>query len=136
MLPQTPCQALAVENLPSTEHIAHLPLRSTQGTALLAAAVLASAVATLDANAVKLAVPAIGRDLHAGVDTMQWVVTTYLLTTAALLLVAGNLADRFGPKRILIVGLGVALVASILCSLAPSIEALIVARISRESAGP
>jgi EmrB/QacA subfamily drug resistance transporter len=80
-------------------------------------------------NAVKLAVPAIGRDLHAGVDTMQWVVTTYLLTTAALLLVAGNLADRFGPKRILIVGLGVALVASILCSLAPSIEALIVARI-------
>jgi MFS family permease len=128
MQPQPPCQTLPAHNLPETGPSPAVPLRSAQGTALLAATVLASAVATLDANAVKVAVPAIGHDLDVGVVTVQWIVTTYLLTTAALLLVVGNLADRFGRKRILIVGLWLALVSSVLCAVAPSIETLMVAR--------
>src|SRR6185437_10138577 len=105
------------------------PLRSATGVALLASTVLASAVTALDANVIRVAVPAIGRDLNAGVASLQWTVTSYLLTTAALLLLAGALADRFGRKRVLVVGLLVMLVSSILCSIAPSVEALIAARL-------
>ena len=61
-------------------------LRSATGAALIAATVLASAVGTLDANVVKVAVPAIGRGLHANVGALQWTLTGYLLTVAALLL--------------------------------------------------
>ena len=105
------------------------PLRSATGTALLSATVLASAVASLGASVIRVAVPAIGRDLGASVTTLQWTVTSYLLTTAALLLLAGALADRFGRKRILVIGLLVTLVASVLCTIAPTVESLIAARL-------
>ena len=75
-------------------------LRSTTGAALIAPTVLASAVGTLDANVVKVAVPAIGRGLHADVGALQWTLTGYLLTVAALLLLTGALADRFGRRRV------------------------------------
>src|SRR5229473_5466257 len=51
-----------------------------------------------DANAVKVAVPAIGRDLDASISALQWTLTSYLLTVAALLLLSGALADRFGRR--------------------------------------
>lgn len=104
-------------------------LRSARGTAVLMATVLASAVAALGASVIRVAVPAIGRDLTTDVATLQWTVTSYLLTTAGLLLLAGALADRFGRKRILVVGLLVTLVASFLCTIAPTAEALIAARL-------
>ena len=63
---------------------------------MIAATVLASAVGSLDANVIKVAVPAIGRSLGASVATLQWTLTGYLLTVAALLLLSGALADRFG----------------------------------------
>ena len=105
------------------------PLRSATGGALLAATVLASAVAALDASVIRVAVPAIGRDLNAGVVAVQWTVTSYLLTTAALLLLAGALADQFGRKRVLVVGLLVLLASSTLCAIAPTVETLIAARL-------
>ena len=71
-------------------------LRSPTGVALIAATVLASGVASYDANVVKVAVPAIGRSLGAGVAALQWTLTAYLITVAALLLLSGALADRFG----------------------------------------
>jgi MFS family permease len=71
-----------------------LVLRSRAGAALIAATVLASASGTLDASAPQVAVPAIGRSLHAGVAGLQWTLTGYLLTVAALLLLSGALADR------------------------------------------
>jgi len=90
----------------STAEVSPLaPLRSTTGTAVIIATVLASAVAALGASVIRVAVPAIGRDLTSGLATLQWTVTSYLLTTAALLLLAGALADRFGRKRIMVVGL-------------------------------
>lgn len=112
-----------------TESSSLVPLRSPTGMALVVATVLASAVASFGASVIRVAVPAIGTDLNAGVADVQWTVTSYLVTTAALLLLAGSLADRFGRKRVLVVGLLVLLVSSVLCALAPSVETLIAARL-------
>src|SRR3954452_9607904 len=105
------------------------PLRSHVGYALIAATVLASMVGFLDANVVNVAVPAIGRDLGAGVAGLQWALTGYLLTVASLLLLSGALADHFGRRRILIIGLLAMLVSSVLCAVAPTIGVLVAARV-------
>jgi EmrB/QacA subfamily drug resistance transporter len=104
-------------------------LRSGQGAALIAATVLASMAGFLDASVVNVAIPAIGRDLGASLVALQWSLTGYLLTAAALLLVAGALADRYGRRRVLITGLLVMLVASVICAAAPSFAVLIGARV-------
>ncbi len=104
-------------------------LRSPAGSALIAATVLASMVGFLDAYVVNVAVPAISHGLSASVTAVQWMLTGYLVTVAALLLLSGALADRFGRRRVLSVGLLVMLVASILCAVAPSANALIAARV-------
>jgi EmrB/QacA subfamily drug resistance transporter len=106
-------------------------LRSRTGAALVAATVLASMVAFLDAYMINVAVPAIGADLHATVSELQWVLTGYLITVAALLLLAGALADHFGRRRILVVGLLVMLVTSLGCAAAPTSGALIAARLAQ-----
>jgi EmrB/QacA subfamily drug resistance transporter len=108
---------------------AGVPLRSGVGAALVTTTVLASMVGFLDANVVTVAVPAIGRSLHSGVAGLQWVLTGYLLTAAALLLLSGALVDHFGRRRVLAAGLGVMLVASVLCALAPTTAALVGARL-------
>lgn len=104
-------------------------LRSRTGVALIAATVLASAAGTLDASASQVAIPAIGRGLHAGVAALQWTLTGYLLTVAALLLLSGALADRFGRRQLVTVGLCTMLVGAAGSALAPSIGVLIGARI-------
>src|SRR4051794_35364875 len=104
------------------------PLRSPTGVALIAGTVLASGVASYDAFVVNVAVPAIGRRFDAGVAAIQWTLTSYLLAVAALLLIAGALADRFGRRRVLVIGLCVMGLASVLCASAASIETLIAAR--------
>jgi len=103
-------------------------LRSPTGVALIAATVLASGVASYDANVVKVAIPAIGHGLGAGVAALQWTLTAYLITVAALLLLSGALADRFGRRRLVIIGLIGMGVFSVLCALAPSVGTLIAAR--------
>ena len=104
-------------------------LRSGSGAALIAATVLASMVAFLDAAVVNVAVPALQADLGASVSGVQWVVAGYLLTAAALLLPAGALIDSFGRRRALFAGLVVMLVASVLCAVAPSTGTLVAARL-------
>jgi EmrB/QacA subfamily drug resistance transporter len=104
-------------------------LNSPAGVALILATTLASTVGFFDANVVNVAVPAISLDLNASIASLQWVLTGYLLAVAGLLLVAGALADRFGRRRILIIGLLVMLGASVPCALAPSSGALIAARV-------
>jgi EmrB/QacA subfamily drug resistance transporter len=106
-----------------------VPLRSARGVALIAATVLASMAGFLDASVVNVAVPAIARDLGTSLVALQWTVTGYLLTAAALLLVAGALADRYGRRRVLVAGLAVMLVASVACAVAPSFAVLIGARV-------
>jgi EmrB/QacA subfamily drug resistance transporter len=106
-----------------------IALRSVAGVFVVAATVLASAIGFLDATVVNVAVPAIGKELKADVPSLQWMVTSYLVTVAALLIVAGSLADRFGRKRILMIGLSVTFVASILCAISPNADVLVVFRI-------
>lgn len=110
-------------------------LRSPVGVAVVAATVLASMVGFLDAYMINVAVPAIGRGLHASVSQLQWVLTGYLLTVASLLLLAGALADHFGRRRALFVGLLVMLLASLVCAGAPTAGALIAARVAQGVGG-
>ncbi|GAA3599971.1 DHA2 family efflux MFS transporter permease subunit [Kribbella ginsengisoli] len=110
-------------------------LRSPAGVALVAATVLASMIGFLDAFMINVAVPAIAEDLDAGVSQLQWVLTGYLITVAALLLLAGALADHFGRRRVLVAGLLVMLVASIGCAAAGSVGTLVVARLLQGAGG-
>ena len=81
-----------------------IPLRSGTGGALITATVLASMAGFLDASVVNVAVPAIASDLGASLVALQWTLTGYLLTAAALLLVSGALADRYGRRNGLTAG--------------------------------
>jgi len=104
-----------------------LPYRSAQGRWVLAAMILGTSVAGIDSTVVVVALPAIGRNLHAGFQGLQWTVTGYTLTLAALLLLAGSLSDRWG-RRVFLAGLGWFTLASVLCAAAPAIGWLIAAR--------
>ncbi len=95
---------------------------------VLVVAIVASFIAFLDGSVVNLALPAIERELGGGLVVQQWVVDSYLLTLGALILVAGSLSDSFGRARVLRWGLAGFTLTSILCGLAWSGEALIVAR--------
>ena len=74
----------------------------------------------LDSNIVAVSLPSIARDLNATFADIEWVVSAYILTFAALLMPSGALADRFGRRRMLTVGLAIFTLASLLCGLAPS----------------
>src|SRR5256714_8960959 len=101
---------------------------SGPGRWVLAATVLGSAIAAIDATVVGIALPAIGREFHTGLATLQWVVTAYTLTLAGLLLVAGSLGDRLGRRKVFIVGVAWFAIASLLCGIAPNGPTLIAAR--------
>jgi EmrB/QacA subfamily drug resistance transporter len=90
--------------------------------------VLGSSVAGIDSTVVAVALPAIGRNLHASFQALQWTVTSYTLTLAALILLAGSLSDRWGRRRVFLAGLIWFTLASVLCAAAPSIGWLIAAR--------
>lgn len=105
-----------------------LAYRSARGRRVVAAMILGSAVAGIDSTVVAVALPAIGRNLHAGFQALQWTVTSYTLTLASPILLAGSLSDRWGRRRVFLAGLGWFTLASVLCAAAPSIEWLIAAR--------
>jgi EmrB/QacA subfamily drug resistance transporter len=95
---------------------------------VLLATVLGSGVAFLDGTIVNVALPAIADDLHATLGDLQWVLDAYLVTLTALVLLGGALGDRFGRRRVFLLGLGSFTVASVLCGLAPGVGLLIAAR--------
>jgi EmrB/QacA subfamily drug resistance transporter len=103
-------------------------LREPHGRWILAAAVLGSSMALLDATVVNVALPTIGRDLHTSLGGLQWTVTAYTLTLAGLILLGGSLGDRMGRRRIFVIGVVWFAVASALCGLAPDIGVLVAAR--------
>lgn len=94
----------------------------------LVAAMLGFALITLDTSVVNVALPAIGADLGAGMTGLQWVVDSYTLAFAALLLSSGALADRIGASRAYAVGVVGFTLASVACGLAPGLPALLAAR--------
>ncbi|WP_354699333.1 Multidrug resistance protein Stp [Paraconexibacter sp. AEG42_29] len=95
----------------------------------LAAAIMGSFVAGLDATAVNVALPAIRDDLGGGLAGQQWVSNAYLLMLGSLILVGGSLGDLFGERRVFAIGVTGFGLASLLCALAPSIEALVLGRV-------
>jgi EmrB/QacA subfamily drug resistance transporter len=82
----------------------------------------------LDITVVNIALPSIGRDLHADISGLQWTVDAYTVVMASLLMFSGSMADRLGRKRTFVAGLAVFSIASLLCSLAPSAGLLIAFR--------
>ena len=105
-----------------------LVMASARGRWVLLATVLGSAIASIDATVVGIALPAIGRDFHASLGALQWVVTGYTLTLAGLLLMAGALGDKYGRKKVFVIGVAWFAIASLLCGVAPSVGFLIGAR--------
>lgn len=104
-------------------------LEEPRGRWMLAAAVLGSGVALLDSTVVNVALPALGRDLGADFAGLQWTVNGYTLSLAALILLGGSLGDRFGRRRVFILGTVWFAVASALCAVAPTVGALVAARV-------
>ena len=85
-------------------------------------------MATLDNLVVTTALPVIRTDLGASIEDLEWTVNAYTLTFAVFLLTGAALGDRFGRRRLFVIGLGIFTAASVAAALAPSVEALIVAR--------
>src|SRR5437867_12999991 len=83
---------------------------------------------TLDNLVVTTALPVIREDLHAGLSGLEWTVNAYTLTFAVLLITGAALGDRFGRRRLFVIGLGIFTLASAAAALAPSIDVLIAAR--------
>ena len=108
---------------------AALALRSAGGRWLMLVTVLGSGMAFLDGTIVNVAVPAIGRDFHASTSSLQWILSGYLLALASLILLGGSLGDRFGRRRVFVLGAGVFSSASLLCALAPGAGWLVAARL-------
>src|SRR6201996_7255684 len=104
------------------------PLTARQALLVLICTSAPSFMLQLDANIVSVSLPAIARSLGASFAGIEWVVTAYMLSFAALLMPAGALADRFGRKKILITGLSIFTFASVLCGTAPNLTVLIAAR--------
>jgi EmrB/QacA subfamily drug resistance transporter len=98
------------------------------GRVVLAATILGSSIAFLDGTVVNVALPALQNAFHASITNVQWVVESYALFVAALLLVGGSLGDTFGRRRIYVIGVAIFAGASAWCGLAHSIDTLIWAR--------
>jgi len=101
----------------------------------LLAAILGSGVAAIDGTIVNVALPAIERDLGGGLPAQQWVSNAYLLALGSLILIGGSLGDIYGERRVFAIGVGGFGLLSLVCALAPTIDALIAARALQGAAG-
>ncbi|MFH8394689.1 MFS transporter [Streptomyces sp. NPDC018036] len=104
-------------------------IASPTGKWILLATVLGSSMALLDSTVVNVALPTIGRDLNASLAALQWTVNGYMLSLAGLILLGGSLGDRFGRRKIFVLGVMWFAAASLLCGLAPNVGVLIAARV-------
>ncbi|MET4659327.1 EmrB/QacA subfamily drug resistance transporter [Streptomyces sp. PvP037] len=103
-------------------------LSSPQGKWILVTTVLGSSMALLDLTVVNVALPRIGQDLGADLGALQWTVNAYMVTLAGLILLGGALGDRFGRRKVFVVGVLWFAAASLLCGIAPDAGVLIAAR--------
>ncbi len=95
---------------------------------ILVATVLGSSLTFIDGSALGVALPAIQSDLGAGPAAAQWITNAYLLTLGALVLTGGAAGDRFGRRRVFLIGIGLFVLASVGCGLAPTAQLLIAGR--------
>lgn len=101
---------------------------TTHPTLVLATTILASSLAFIDGSVVNVGLPAIRASFQASAGDLQWVINAYLLPLSALLLLGGAAGDRFGRRRLLVIGTGIFAVASLACAMAPSLEMLLAGR--------
>jgi EmrB/QacA subfamily drug resistance transporter len=104
------------------------PCAKSQRRWILAATILGSSMTFIDGTVVNVALPALQANLNANAIDVQWVIESYALFLAALLLLGGSLGDHFGRKRIYVIGIALFALASMWCGLAPNISQLILAR--------
>jgi EmrB/QacA subfamily drug resistance transporter len=102
---------------------------------VLVATILGSSMVFIDGSVVSIAAPAIRQGLDASTESVQWVMNAYLVTLAGLLLTGGALADRFGRRRMFVIGAVAFAIASVACGLAPTDASLIAARAIQGAAG-
>ena len=120
-LVHSPCDATIARNQEEGARVAHPGM-------VIATTILASSLAFIDGSVVNVGLPAIGASLSADAVALQWVVNAYLLPLSALLLLGGAAGDRFGSRRLLMIGTGLFGIASIACALAPDLIWLLAAR--------
>jgi EmrB/QacA subfamily drug resistance transporter len=120
---KVPCDEALIQS-----QIADSPCHKDVGTWVLVATIVGSSMAFIDGTVVNVALPALQNSFGASVVGMQWVVESYGLTLAALILVGGSMGDLFGRRRMFLWGVAVFAIASIACGLASSIQQLIAAR--------
>src|SRR4051794_12559645 len=101
---------------------------STHGAWILAATILGSSMSFIDGTVVNVALPALQTAFHATLSQIQWVVESYALFLAALLLTGGSLGDLYGHRKIFAAGVVLFSAASAWCGLSPSVDQLISAR--------
>jgi len=118
-----PCDELVIAAKGTTA-----PCTKERGRWILAATILGSSMVFIDGTVVNVALPALQAKLSATSVDVQWVVESYALFLAALLLLGGSLGDHFGRRRIYGIGVVLFALASVWCGLAPNISQLIVAR--------
>jgi len=104
------------------------PCAKTNRRAVLLIAILGSSLAFMDGSIVNIALPTLKRAFHAGVSSVQWVMQSYALFSAALLLFSGALGDQFGRKKIFVLGVALFTASSLGCAVANSLSFLIVWR--------
>src|SRR5687768_15046267 len=107
---------------PGTAQPEGLQMGTAKARWVLLATVLGSSLAFLDSTVVNVALERIGTDLDADFSGLQWTVNAYTLTLAALILLGGSLGDRFGRRRLFVLGTVWFAVASLLCGLAPNVS--------------
>lgn len=118
-----PCDEGVIRSIPS-----HVPRKLQAEGWILTATILASSMAFIDSTVVNVALPSLQSSLRATVAGVQWVVESYGLILAALILAGGSLGDLLGRRLIFLVGVGIFAAASMACGLAANIQQLIVAR--------
>ena len=108
--------------------MSQIRIATPAGRWILFTTVLGSSMALLDSTVVNVALPRMGRDLDADLAALQWTVNAYMLTLAGLILLGGALGDRFGRRKVFVLGVVWFAAASLLCGLAPNAGVLIAAR--------
>ena len=123
LLMKTPCDESVIGS-----RVANSPCSEKTGPWVLVATILASSMAFIDSTVVNVALPALQANFGANVADVQWVVESYGLTLAALILVGGSMGDLLGRRLMFLLGVVVFAVASLLCGIAANIHELIFAR--------
>ena len=105
-----------------------ITLKSSAGRWIMVSVILASAMAFIDGSALNVALPSLQKELHASGPELFWVLNSYLLMLAALILTGGSLGDKLGRKKVFMTGIAIFIIGSTSCGFAPTVSYLIAFR--------